>query len=201
MNRPANRKMALGVVIIAVILSIFACNLPARERSGEEGAPLTTEPSPTPSDQTGQSKDSPDLTGLSDQQKVLVEEFGWPHFFTLLESEDAEGRPVRYEVWTYYDGQTSYTFLDGIFQFDEPAESLPSNALATPYHPNQFILGASAEQAMAQVPGTKWAAMPGVETFQEGMQIYLSQQLMVGFYQDRLIYIDAMAFVPEEAMP
>jgi hypothetical protein len=36
MNRQTNRRMAACVFIIAVILSIFACNLPARELSGEE---------------------------------------------------------------------------------------------------------------------------------------------------------------------
>jgi len=138
----------------------------------------------------------PEVT-LSEQQQLLIDEFGPPDSFTILEADSDQGESVHFETWIYYRGKITYTFFDGIFQVEGDAESLPTGFIPTPHHPDQFPLGASPDQIQALLPDHTLVSLENSEALQPGAQMFVSQQLVLGFLENELFYVDALAFVPE----
>lgn len=134
---------------------------------------------------------------LSEQQQIVYEEFDWPDSFMIMEVDDIEGRQVRLETWDYYGGKTSFTFSDGEFLVDGETETLPLGFLPTPFRPDMFILGSSFEEIQTLLAFYPLIPSSSSPALQEGVEIYAGQQLILGFLNDRLFYVDAMAFVPE----
>ena len=134
---------------------------------------------------------------LSEQQQMTVDQFSWPDTFIIMEIDDQQGNHVRLETWVYCQGKTSYTFTDGVFQSDGEAITLPDGNIPTPYHPNQFPLGASPEQIQSLLTNSTLVPFENSGFIQEGVDLYISQQLILGFLEDRLFYVDAMTSVPD----
>jgi hypothetical protein len=142
------------------------------------------------------------VRSLSAQQRQLVDMFGWPHSFTLLEIAGDDEESHCSEAWTYYDGKTTYYFLDGEYHEWEPVDPLPEGSIATPYHPDEFLIGSSPDAvAKAVAPGDEWilAEEAGylLESTLDDAEIYAAPQLVAGFYQDHLIFLEALALVPK----
>ena len=136
---------------------------------------------------------------LSPEQQDLVDEFGWPHAFSLLQMPDEEGTPVRYETWTYHDGETQYVFVDGAYVTWQLAEAMPGGTIATPYRPTQFALGDGPETVSMQVPaGEEWVSFPVIQELVEGAEAYAGPQLIAAFAERQLVYLEALALTPEE---
>jgi hypothetical protein len=137
------------------------------------------------------------LLELSEQQQMIVDQFDLPDTFIIMEIDDPQGNHVRLETWVYCQGKTSYTFIDGIFESDGEAITLPDDYFPTPYHPIQFPLGASPDQIQSLLTHVTLVPFENSEMLQEGIRLYISEQLILGFQEDRLFYVDAMAFVPD----
>jgi hypothetical protein len=142
------------------------------------------------------------LRALSPDQGRIVDMFGWPHSFSLLGIEDEEGKLHRSEYWTYYDGQTTYIFLDGVFQAWEPVDALPEGSWATPYRPHEFIVGSSVREVKKAIAsGDEWLRLPEADFLFEGIldeaEMYAAPQLMAGFYRGKLVFLEALALAPD----
>ncbi|MBN1191089.1 MAG: hypothetical protein JXA46_15135 [Dehalococcoidales bacterium] len=142
------------------------------------------------------------LRTLSSEQLQIVEMFGWPHSFSLVGVVNAEGRMLCSETWVYYDGQTSYLFLDGVYQAWAPVEALPGDSIAVPYTPDAFTIGSSIQDVKkALAPGDTleriddYTAISGDTV--EGSEMYAAPQLLAFFYQGRLIYLEGITLVPQ----
>ena len=140
---------------------------------------------------------TPMTVDLSDQQQLLVDEFGWPDSFTILEVDDDQGQKVRFETWTYYAGKIIYTFFDGVFQVEGYIDPIDEEAIISPYRPDQFALGATPEQIGALITSGDFTRIPDEGSGLEGVDLYVADQLVVGFEEDRLVYVDALVFLPE----
>lgn len=140
---------------------------------------------------------------LSSEQQQIIDMFGWPHSFTMLEVESDEGKFHCSETWTYYDGEITYIFLDGEYQTWEPIDPIPMDSLVTPYRPNEFLLGTSPDQvALAIGSGDSWIKAEYAGLLLEGLldevEIYVAPQLVAGFNENRLIFLEALALMPTE---
>jgi hypothetical protein len=140
---------------------------------------------------------------LSEDQESIVQDFGWPDSFTIMEIDDNQGQPVRHEVWAYYDGGVTYYFNDGIFQTWQETVCPQKEVIATPYRPDEFIMGVTVEKLECLTNGTEWTHMESMDLLLEGIiediDVYVNRQVIAGFYEGRLFCIDAMAVEPEEA--
>jgi hypothetical protein len=141
------------------------------------------------------------LRTLSSEQLQIIDMFGWPHSFSLVAIENAEGNLICSETWTYYDGQTSYIFLDGVFRSWEPVESIPGDSIAVPYRPDAFTLGASVEDVRKTLaPGDTLEPIsdftPFFRNFGEGAEMYAAPQVITVFYEGRLVYLEGTTLVP-----
>jgi hypothetical protein len=137
------------------------------------------------------------LVELSQQQQLLIDEFSWPDSFTILEADDEQGEHVRFETWIYYGGKITFTFFDGVFQVEGDVETLPDGFISTPHHPDQFPLGASPDQIQSLLQDHTLVPIDHSEAIQPGAQMFVAQQLVLGFLDNRLFYVDALAFIPE----
>jgi hypothetical protein len=189
--------LALLVALVAVCGAALLVARGYLERSGQSLTEVLTDPRLQITEEPAFHFVSSETFQLSDQQQVVVDDFGWPHSFTIIEAEDPDGASVRYEIWNYYVGATAYTFLDGEFQYTELVEPLEGDLILTPYHPDQFMLGMTSETLQATLSGREWVSMPGADFFREGVDIFVNQQLVTGFYENRLIYIEAYGFEKE----
>jgi hypothetical protein len=127
--------------------------------------------------------------------------FGWPDSFTIVGVEDDTGNLHCSETWTYYDGETTYFFLDGQYKAWEPAEVIPMDSWPTPYQPNEFLPGLTPDEvALAIGKGDSWGKVGDSERFLEGImdeaEIYVAPQLVAGFYEDQLVFLEALALIP-----
>jgi hypothetical protein len=139
---------------------------------------------------------------LSDEQQRVVDMFGWPHSFSLIAIEDNDNKLHCSETWTYYDGQITYFFLDGKYRTWEPAESLPDGSVATPYRPDEFMIGSSVQEVKkAILPGDEFLRVQEADYITEGIideaEMYAAPQLISSFYEGRLVILEALALTPE----
>ena len=160
----------------------------------QEETPLITL-TPVPTEEPTPVK--PTLVPLSEHQQLVYDDFGWPDAFMIMEIDDIEGHQVRLETWAYYQGNIIFTFSDGVFKGEGEVETLPNNYLPSPHHPVQFTLGSTPDQIQAILIDFPLVPIEDSETIQEGVQVIAGQQLMLTFMDDRLIYVDALAFIPE----
>jgi len=130
--------------------------------------------------------------GLSAEQRLVVESRGWPHSFEVMEQGDEEGRPRRYETWSYYDGGITYIFVDGAFVTWRDAELQPLTLVPWPYRPNQFTLGDGADRVEASLAGHKWLTLAGLEALPH-LQVNGSDMRLLGFEGGRLVLVEALA--------
>ncbi len=137
------------------------------------------------------------LAGLSPMQEEIVAEFGWPQSFLVLELEDGEGRRARQETWNYFDGETAYVFLDGELATFRAIDPLPDGSDTTPYQPNQFVLGSAFGEVEGLLAEGEWTQLPGLEKLAEGVEICAGKQLILGFHDQRLVFVRSLALAPE----
>ncbi|MGD2253562.1 MAG: hypothetical protein PVF70_11670 [Anaerolineales bacterium] len=135
---------------------------------------------------------------LSEDQLLVLSDFGWPHAFHILAAYDGDNRLTRFETWSYYDGGIAYVFLDGEFLFDEEEEVYPSQLQVTTYRPDGFVLGQSMEDVRASHPGVEWTRVDSLEEVGEGVELYASSMILIGFSENQLISVSALAFLPGE---
>lgn len=138
---------------------------------------------------------------LSEDQQLILDDFGWPDAFTIMEIDDADNNSQRVETWSYYDYQTSLTFSEGVFLYDEVEEQLSGEILQTTFHPNDFPLGISMGQIGELLPDLTLVPIENVDYLLEGLDIYFGESIVLGFYNNRLFLIDAWADLLEGAEP
>lgn len=83
---------------------------------------------------------------LSQDQKELVREFGWPSVFSL-----SFGGGSRFELWFYHDFAKTFIFDDGQFQIASTSEISLGDAEFLSLKPNQFGADLSKEELIKQL--------------------------------------------------
>lgn len=140
----------------------------------------------------------PTTVVFSEEQQIVVDAFGWPDSFTIFTVDDVENNTVRLETWNYHLGKISFTFIEGVFSNEGIIAGLPAEGFyPTPYQPDQFPLGASLAFIRERLADNEMVLIKGFEDLHEGMQLYGGQQLILGFVDNHLFYVDAMALVLE----
>jgi hypothetical protein len=195
------KKVPWPLIVITTTLALLSicCGFPSSgandvkendEQLMETGEPMPTENLPV-------STESSDEFNLSEQQLTVVNDFGWPDSFTITEIDNTQGEHIRHEIWVYYQGRTSYVFLNGLFISSNEVEELPQGYMPTPFQPDQFQTGTSLDRLQIQIGESELLPLDDSDVISDGVQLYFGQQLIIGFMEDRLVYVEALAFIPE----
>lgn len=134
-----------------------------------------------------------DLRWLSADQQSLVNDFGYPDLFRLMEVDDLDGLPARYEYWSYLKGNITYLFRNGVF-LSATHESYPSGGvLPVPYRPEQFILGESESAIVDSLRQEDVGSFAVGDGFLPGGTLVAGDRLLLGFFDERLVYVETFA--------
>lgn len=189
------------IVICLVVFAIGASLVNRADRANLPSDPIGDRDSEeTTNDQSAYQEETDKpivLVALSAQQQFLVEDIGWPDAFSVSEVETNQGNRVRLETWLYYPESASYTFADGDFYSSGTVEIIGENFTPTPHHPDQFPMGSSPQQIQSLLAGHELKKINNSKNFLEGVQLYVCQQLILSFQENRLFHVEALAFVPE----
>lgn len=134
-----------------------------------------------------------DSRWLSGDQQSLVDDFGYPDVFRLMEVDDLDGHPARYEYWTYFKGNITYLFREGMF-LSATDESYPEGGVQpVPYRPEQFMLGESAQDVVNRLGLEDVGSFAIGNELLPGGELVASDRLLLGFLDERLAYVETFA--------
>lgn len=191
MKKPLKLRVPLTICLFALSAVLLACNASAPK-------------APTPV-----AGDPDDLQAalraevVDDRPEVLAT-LGRPDAFDIS-IVLVEGGKVRMESWRYYQFGTRVDFVDGEAIWTVAIEPLPDGTLfAAWYDPLAFetgMTGAEIAQMVAAASPAGAAALvidlsAGGEDLAGGTAL-IGDQIMVGLYQDELVYVETVALMPE----
>ena len=134
-----------------------------------------------------------DSRWLSSDQQSVVDDFGYPDVFRLMEVDDLDGHPARYEYWTYFKGNVTYLFREGMF-LSATDKSYPEGGVQpVPYRPEQFMLGESAQDVVNRLGLEDVGSFAIGNELLPGGELVASDRLLLGFLDERLAYVETFA--------
>jgi hypothetical protein len=135
-----------------------------------------------------------------DDRPGVLEVLGMPDAFDISIIE-VEGGKIRKESWRYYQYGTRVDFVDGEAVWTIAIEPMPEDTIfAAWYDPLSFGADMSSEQVTQVIVNSSPAN--AVPTFLDlsiggedlaGSSTLIGDQIMVGFFQDRLVYVETVA--------
>jgi len=178
--------------LLALLLSSLACNLP-----GPLGKLLNPD-------------DPYDLKfalteETEDNRQEVMGYLGRPDAFTIS-IISVEGVDVRMETWRYYQYATRVDFINGEAVWTAEIEPVPDGTIfAAWYDPLKFEIGmtgteASNVAAFASPSGDIPESIDlssGGEDLTGGIAL-IGDQIMIGLFQDQLVYVETVALFPVE---
>ena len=197
MKKAPRLKFQWLVPLLVLFTAALACNLPALQQ-------------PTPLRPAGAGAADPtDLQAALDAERVddrpeVLARLGRPDAFDISLVE-VEGGQVRLESWRYYQYGTRVDFVDGEAVLTAEIEPLPDGTIfAAWYDPLAFSAGMTAAEA-SEVAGAASPAgtIPTVMDLAEGGEelaggtALVGDQILIGLYQDQVVYVETVALMPE----
>lgn len=143
-----------------------------------------------------------------DQRPEVLAWLGLPDTFTISDQE-VEGGKVRFEAWQYSQYGLRVDFVDGQIAWTIDIARAPDGTIYPAwYNPLDFKLGMSPEEAMELARDSAPAdALPVWFDLSEGGQdlegvvTLVGDLLVMGFYQDQLVYVETLALIPKAGEP
>ena len=142
--------------------------------------------------------------GTVDDRPGVMEELGRPDAFDFSIVQ-VEGGEVRMESWRYFQYGTRVDFVDGEALWTVEIDPMPEGTIfAAWYDPLTFTTGMSQAEVIALAAAQSPAGMAPVfidvsqagEDMTGGM-VLVGDQILIGVQNDRVVYVETVAMVPE----
>ena len=134
-----------------------------------------------------------------DRRPTVLEEMGAPDTFTI-HFQTLEGETVRFESWSYFDFQSRFDFVDGELLWTADLEPLPDGSLFPHYYqPDDFQAGMTVDEVRDQLDGKELLEIDLAEGDISGGLGLVGDQILLGFDQGQLVYVETLALSPDEA--
>jgi hypothetical protein len=191
MKKTPHLRTLLFVFLFTLIVASLACNIPSRGSEPEFTVDLE------------ELDTALDVEVIDDRPGVL-ESLGPPDAFDISIVE-VEGQDVRMESWRYYQYGTRVDFVDGEALWTMEIEPMPEGTIfAAWYDPLAFEVGMSRAQASQVASNASPAgAVPRLIDLAEGGDdlaggaALVGDQILIGLYEDRVVFVETVALVPE----
>lgn len=135
---------------------------------------------------------------LTAQQEALLDDLGFPDAFDIIEMDGADGAAHRYETWRYFQQNTAFVFIDGEFRYDAWEPYPPGGVIAVTVSPDQFPLGIGKQAVINRFDSREWETFTNSALQESGLEFLVSEQIILGFENDRLVYVEAIALPAQE---
>lgn len=201
--RRAHGPLTLGLVLITVFLSALACNLPTVRPTDSESVPDSHPYQVVQAiqEEAGVSLEEALATASEDRRPQIMELMGPPDTFRL-EWQEIEGQVIRWEEWSYYDYQARFDFVDGELLWTVDLEPAPDGTVyAHIFDPLEFEVYMSPANVRALLPELAFEELSLVDVdIPEGMFL-AADQILLGFDDERLVYVQTFMLAPVQGTP
>lgn len=134
-----------------------------------------------------------------DRRPTVLEEMGAPDTFTI-QFQELEGETIRYETWSYFDFQSRFDFVDGELLWAADLEALPDGSLFPHYYqPDDFHAGMTVDEVRELLGEQELLEIELAEGDIPGGMGFVGDQILLGFDQAGLVYVETLALSPDEA--
>lgn len=124
----------------------------------------------------------------------LINSFGYPNIFLL--SMDDEN---RYEVWTYFDMEREFIFMNGEFLDAKPVDSISEDFQFSEFRPTQFKNEISLEDINKILGDPTAKAKVSAEIMQNTELYDYWDQVKVGIQDGEVVFVQTLpVLIPEE---
>ncbi len=140
-----------------------------------------------------------------DDRTAFLDELGMPDAFVIEFEQTPEGGLYRVETWTYVDVGMALTFSDGVLIETNGVDTSLDDISAWPvdYDPLAFSPEMTLEDVQALLAGQELVSLEVPVEFGEGMVLYAGDQIVFGFTEGTLEFVQTLAIgvEPEEVAP
>lgn len=134
-----------------------------------------------------------------DRRQEVLEEMGAPDAFTIT-FQQIEGQTVRWEEWSYHEFDSRFDFVDGELLWAVELEPVPDGSIyAHFYDPRDFHASMTTAEARQLLADQELVQVDLAEGDIPGGLLLAGDQILLGFENDRLVYVQTLILTPEEA--
>lgn len=181
-------RLAARLALILAGLLLAGCNYPGLKR------PSTASGSPP-----GGELSLAEALAVTpeDRRPAILAEMGAPDAFSIS-FDTLNGQVLRSESWSYFDYGQRLDFIDGELLWTVELEPLPDGALyAHFYTPEDFSGLMSSADGRELLAGQAIQAIDLAEGGAQGGLLLAGDQILLGFEQDRLVYVETLVLAPD----
>jgi hypothetical protein len=132
-----------------------------------------------------------------DDRPGILEQMGQPDAFRIT-FEPLNSKMTRYEEWSYFDDQTQFDFMDGTLIDTVQLEPVPDGTIfASNYNPLSFQPQMTTSQVKSILSSVQFTELDTSDAGQAGGMILAGQQILLGFDQGQLVYVETLLLTPE----
>ena len=201
-KRSRRKKVLIGCGVL-LIFSLCACAAVSVLASLSSGGSGVASNSSSSSSSTGDLK-SALAAKTPDERAEVLARLGLPDAF-VISDQTVTGGNVRFESWHYNQFGLRVDFIDGQVAWTVEGEAPPQGSLYPAwYNPLDFEIGMSQEAAASLAAkrspaGAKPQAIDLAEGGEDlaGATMLAGDQILMGFYNGRLVYVETLALLPE----
>ena len=133
-----------------------------------------------------------------DRRSTVLNVLGAPDAFSVRFKE-LEGQAVRWESWYYFDFASSFEFVDGELLWTAELDPVPDGSLyAHLYAPEDFRADMTTAQVRELLAWQSLEELDLAEAEIEGGLLLAGDQILLGFDQDQLVYVETLILSPQE---
>jgi len=186
--------LALGALAAASL----ACNMPGLSAGDSIEAESEYPLADAIFEETGVSLEDALAVTPEDRRQEILSQLGPPDAFSL-EWQELEGRRVRWEEWSYFDFRSRFDFVDGELVWTLDIDPAPDGTLyAHAFDPLAFEAGLSSDEVMDRLPDISLTELPLDEADIPGGMLVAGDQILLGFDQNELVYVQTFILTPED---
>jgi hypothetical protein len=199
-------RTPLLLYILLLVTTSLACTL-STSLLDDDPEPTKT---PIPAEAVGDLEDLDAALAAEtvDDRPGVLAYLGPPDAFDIAIVQ-VEGGTVRKESWRYYQYATRVDFVDGEAVLTMAIDPMPDGTLfAAWYDPLAFETGMTGDEVSLATAAASPAGMEpeaidlaaGGDDLAGGTAL-VGDQIIIGLHENRLVYVETVALIPEEETP
>jgi hypothetical protein len=190
----------LFILLIFVALLSLSCKLPVSLSSATP--PPEKQNTQTAEDQSAlidkaMTLDEALSISPEDNRPQVLRQMGAPDAFKITFTQ-LNSQPVRQDEWSYFDDKTRFDFIDGALAWTLALEPMPDSTLnASYYDPMSFTPGMTVDEVKALLGNQELVQVDLAENGITGGSALAGDQILLGFDQGNLVYVETFALIPQ----
>jgi len=198
--RVRGRLFYLLLLSVALLIAALACNMPVTAPGNGRSDEIDHPELDALMGEVGISLDEVMAVPSVDERPDTLELLGAPDAFTL-QWQELQGQIVRWEEWSYFDFESRFDFADGVLLWTLDIDPAPSGSIyAHLFNPLEFEFGMTMAEVQLMLPDIAMTEIALDEAEIPGGVLFAGDQILLGFDEDGLVYVQTFILEPEEPL-